>query len=57
VELTEIHRLKTPWQEEQLTVDIDGNPIRCVVTCVRKSPPKSRGTSVETVDDVDALEA
>lgn len=57
IELTEVHRLKTPWKDEQVTVEIDGKPVRCVVTCVRKFPSKLGGTAVETVDNIDALEA
>ena len=56
INLPEIHRLKTPWKDEQVTVEIDGQPIRAIVTGVRKYPSKSSGTTVETVDGVDALE-
>ena len=57
IDLPEIHRLKTPWKNEQVTVEIDGHPVRATVTGVRTSPAKSPRMSVETVDDVDALEA
>jgi len=57
IALKEIHRFKTPWKNEQVTVEVDGIPVRCLVTGVRKSQSKLRGTGVEKVDDIDALEA
>jgi hypothetical protein len=57
IDLAEVHRLKTPWKDEQATVEVDGQPVRAIVTNVRKSLSKSPGTAIETVDDVDALEA
>ena len=56
IDLPEIHRLKTPWKDEQVTVEIEGHKVRATVTGVRTSPAKSPRTAVETVDDVDALE-
>ena len=56
IDLPEVHRLKTPWKDEQVTVEIDGQPIRAIVTGIRKYPSKSPGTAVETVNGVDALE-
>ena len=56
VELQEVHRDRTPWRNAVIVVDIDGNPVRVMVTGVRAAPVKAPKTAVEIVDAVDARE-
>jgi len=50
VELPEIHRDRTPWRNSQITVEIDGNPVKVIVIGVRVAPVKALKT--ERVDAV-----
>jgi|HubBroStandDraft_6_1064221.scaffolds.fasta_scaffold443796_2 hypothetical protein len=56
VELSEVHRDRTPWRNGQIVVELDGDPIRVIVTGVRVAPVKAPKTSIEIVDAVDARE-
>jgi hypothetical protein len=56
VELPDGHRARTPWRNAVIVVDIDGKPVRVMVTGVRVAPVKAPKTAVEIVDAVDARE-
>jgi hypothetical protein len=56
VELPEVHHGRTPWRNGQIIVEIDGNPVRVIVTSVKAAPVKAPKMAVETVDAVDTRE-
>jgi hypothetical protein len=56
VELSEVHRDRTPWRNGQIVVELDGDPVRVIVTGVRVAPVKAPKTAIEIVDAVDARE-
>ena len=55
-QLSDIYHAKTPSVGDKLIVFADSGATSAQVTRVRKHPPKSPSSAVQTVDDVDAQE-
>jgi hypothetical protein len=54
VELTQVHRGRTPWRNGHIVVEIDGKPIPVVVTGVKAASARAPKTGVEIFDVVEA---